>query len=120
MPMVVVADVEAASRWFQDVLGVTSGHGGPEYEMLMDGEHLVAQLHRWEADEHPGLGDVSDPSRGNGIVLWFATDDLDAVLGRVEAGGATVVDGPLVNPSSRQREIWLRSPDGYVVVVSGR
>lgn len=41
-PMVVLADVEAGSKWFQDVLGLRSGHGGPEYEMLMDGDELVA------------------------------------------------------------------------------
>ena len=52
-PMIVLADVEAGSKWFQDVLGLTSGHGGPDYEMLLDGDSVVAQLHRWEADEHP-------------------------------------------------------------------
>lgn len=118
--MIVVADVEAASRWFQDVLGLTSGHGGPEYEMLLHGDVVVAQLHRWEADEHPHLGDASDPSRGNGVLLWFGTDDFDAVVRRAEQHRADVLDGPLENPNSRQREIWLCTPDGYVVVVSGR
>jgi predicted enzyme related to lactoylglutathione lyase len=117
--MLVLADVEAGSRWFQEVLGVTSGHGGTEYEMLLDGEVLVAQLHQWEADEHPHLGRRDEPSRGNGVVLWFATDDLDAVLARVAAAGATVLDGPLDNANSHQREVWLRGPEGYVVVVSG-
>ena len=117
--MIVVDDVEAASRWFQDALGLASGHGGPEYEMLMDGSDLVAQLHHWEADEHPHLGDPDEPSRGNGVALWFATDDFDAVLERVEASGAAVLEGPLVNPNSRQRELWMRGPEGYLVVVSG-
>lgn len=117
--MIVVSDVEATSRWFQDVLGLSSGHGGPEYEMLMDGDAVVAQLHRWEGDEHPHLGDPSEPSRANGVLLWFATDRLDEVVRRAEQHGADVLDGPLDNPSSRQREIWLRSPDGYTVVVAG-
>lgn len=117
--MMAVADVEAASRWFQNVLGLAPGHGGSEYEMLMDGSDLVAQLHRWEPDEHPHLGDPGEPSRGNGILLWFATDDFDAVLQRVEASGAIVLDGPLVNPNSRHREVWVRGPEDYVVVASG-
>lgn len=117
--MIVVADVEAASHWFQEVLGLVSGHGGAEYEMLMDGSDLVAQLHQWEADEHPHLGDPKDPSRGNGVLLWFATDDFESVLRRVEETRAVVLDGPLVNPNSRQREVWLRGPEGYVVVASG-
>lgn len=118
-PMMALREVEAASRWFQDTLGLRSGHGGSEYEMLMDGDELVVQLHQWEADEHPHLGNPDDPSRGNGLLLWFTTDDVDAVVGRAEAVGAHVLDDPLVNPNSGMREIWLRGPEGYTVVVAG-
>lgn len=118
-PMVALSDVEAGSRWFQAVLGVASGHGGPEYERLLDGGRLVAQLHHWDADEHPFLGDRTDPSRGNGVLLWFATDDFDAVMARVRAAGTEVLDGPLFNPNPRHFEVWLRGPEGYVVVVAG-
>jgi catechol 2,3-dioxygenase-like lactoylglutathione lyase family enzyme len=118
-PLIVVGDVEGASRWFQDVLGLTSGHGGPDYEMLMDGAELVAQLHHWEADEHPHLGNPDDPSRGNGILLWFQTDDFDATLSRVTTHDATILDGPLLNPNSGQREVWLEAPEGFVVVIAG-
>lgn len=118
-PMAVVPDVEAASKWFQDVLGLRSGHGGPEYEMLMDDDEIVMQLHRWEADEHPHIGNPDDPSRGNGLLLWFSTDDIDGVIARAESAKADVVDGPLTNPNSGLREIWLRGPEGYTIVVSG-
>lgn len=117
--MVVVDDVEAASRWFQDVLGVRSAHGGPEYEMLVDDDTIVLQLHQWEADEHPNLGDPTDRSRGNGILLWFAVSDIDDVIGRAGEHGARVLDGPLTNPNSGLREVWLAGPDGYVVVAAG-
>ena len=61
---------------------------------------MVAQLHDWEADEHPHMGSPSEPSRGNGVLLWFATDDFDGdgrvdlVLdGGVASGlGATTID----------------------------
>ncbi len=118
-PMVVVRDVAECSKWFQEVLGLSSGHGGEEYEMLMDGGELVMQIHRWEAHEHPHLGDESNPSRGNGVLLWFATDDFDALVTRVEAAQAKVLDGPLYNPNGRQKEIWLEGPEGYRVVVAG-
>jgi catechol 2,3-dioxygenase-like lactoylglutathione lyase family enzyme len=117
--MIVLADVEAGSRWFVDVVGLASGHGGAEYEMLLDGDQLVAQLHQWEADEHPHLGDPDEPSRGNGVLLWFGTDDFDAAMTRVEANGVEIVDGPLVNPNAKQREVWLRGPEGYLVVIAG-
>jgi hypothetical protein len=117
--MIVLDDVEAGSRWFCTVLGVTSGHGGPDYEMLMDGDELVAQLHHWGADHHPHLGDHDDPSRGNGTLLWFAVDDFDGVVGRAVALDAEVLDGPLFNDNAGQHEIWLRGPEGYAVVVAG-
>src|SRR5262245_6252016 len=118
-PLIAVADVEAGSRWFQQVLGLTSGHGGPDYEMLLDGGEIAAQLHQWEADEHPYIGNPGEPSRGNGVLLWFWTDDFDAALGRVQAHDVTVLDGPLFNPNSRNREVWVRGPEGYVVGVAG-
>ena len=36
--MLQVTDVAAASRWYQDVAGFVSGHGGDEFEMLFGGE----------------------------------------------------------------------------------
>ncbi len=118
-PMIVLSDVEGGSRWFCDVLGLTSGHGGPEYEMLMDGDEMVAQLHDWEADEHPHMGDPEIPSRGNGVLLWFATDAFDEVVNRVRQTGAEILEGPFTNPNAHHREIWLRGPEGYTVVVAG-
>ena len=87
--------------------------------MLLDGDALVAQLHKWEAHEHPHLGDPADPSRGNGVLLWFGTDSFDALLERVDTHRAATLDGPLDNPNSGLREIWLRGPEGYTVVVAG-
>jgi len=118
-PMIVVREIQACSRWFQEVLGLRSGHGGDEYEMLMDGDEMVMQLHPWEVHGHPHLGDESNPSRGNGVLLWFATDDFDALVARVHRANATILDGPLYNASGRQHEIWLEGPEGYRVVVAG-
>jgi catechol 2,3-dioxygenase-like lactoylglutathione lyase family enzyme len=119
-PMIVVHDVEATSAWYQRALGLSSGHGGPEYEMLMSGDRLVLQLHRWESHEHPHLGEPDLRPLGNGALLWFETDEFDAVLRRIREAGATVLDGPLVNPNAQHREVWLRDPNGYKVVVASR
>ena len=118
-PMIAVQDVEACSTWFESVLGLRSGHGGTEYEMLMDGEDLVLQLHRWDVDEHPLLGDPHDATRGNGILLWFATNDIDHVVSRATDLGVRILDGPLFNPNAQQVEIWIEGPEGYRVVVAG-
>lgn len=116
-PMIAVADVAAASTWFQNSLGLVSAHGGDDYEMLMSADQLVLQLHEWDAHEHPLFGDPSGSSRGNGVLLWFASDDLAALVERIDA--ADVLEGPLFNPLAHHHEVWLRGPEGYVVVVAG-
>lgn len=87
-PMIAVADVPASSRWYQQVLGATSGHGGAEYEQLLVDGQLIMQLHEHETGHHHGtIGDPAQP---------------DVHL----------------NPNAGHREIWLRDPDGYLVVLA--
>jgi catechol 2,3-dioxygenase-like lactoylglutathione lyase family enzyme len=119
-PLIAVHDVEASSAWYQTVLGLQSGHGGPEYERLMSEPRIVMQLHRWEAHEHPHLGEPDRKPYGNGVLLWFQTDDFDATLARIESARAIILEGPMVNRNANHREIWLRDPNGYKVVVAGR
>lgn len=118
-PMIAVRDVEASSRWYQAVLGGESGHGGAEYERIVCGGDFVLQLHDWNAHEHPHLGQEDKRPWGNGVMLWFRTVQFDEVLERIRAAGAEVLEGPQVNPNANHREIWLRDPDGYVVVIAG-
>jgi catechol 2,3-dioxygenase-like lactoylglutathione lyase family enzyme len=123
-PLISVTDVERSSRWYQQLLGCQSGHGGDEYERLMDGETLVMQLHRFEVEHHHGrIGDPDARPYGNGLALWFETDDFDAAVARAGAIGADVDRPPHRNPPDgpggpAHREIWLRDPDGYVVVLA--
>jgi len=78
-PLICVSDVEASSRWYQELLGLTSGHGGNNYKRLNAGDRLVLQLHRWDVEhDHGPLGDQSLRPYGNGVVLWFELDDFDA------------------------------------------
>jgi catechol 2,3-dioxygenase-like lactoylglutathione lyase family enzyme len=54
------------------------------------------------------------------VLLWFETDDFDAAVARARALGAQVLEEPHENPNAGHREIWLRDPDGYVVVIAGK
>lgn len=117
-PMIGVADVPATSRWYQQVLGLSSGHGGPEYEQLMTGDALALQLHRWDAHEHH-LGDPARKPWGNGVLLWFHESEVEQAWARALGHGAEVVEALHVNPLAHHREFTLRDPDGYLVVVSG-
>ena len=118
-PLIAVSDVEASSRWYCQVLGCSSGHGGREYERIMDGDQFVLQLHDWNADEHPHLGDESDTPWGNGVLLWFRVEDFDGAVARARELGAEILEGPQYNERARHDELWLRDPDGYVVGLAG-
>jgi catechol 2,3-dioxygenase-like lactoylglutathione lyase family enzyme len=119
-PLIAVRDVVASSRWYQRLLGCQSGHGGHEYERLVDrAGDLILQLHRWDAHDHPHLGDAAIAPVGNGVLLWFEVEDFAAAVAGVGALSARVLEGPRVNPNAHHREIWLRDLDGYVVVLAG-
>jgi catechol 2,3-dioxygenase-like lactoylglutathione lyase family enzyme len=125
-PLLCVHDVEASSAWYQRLLGVTSDHGGPAYERLVaPGGELILQLHAFEVEHHHGQ--IADPSvrpYGNGALLWFEIDDFDAAVERVGELGAEIVLAPHRNPPEGEpggpahREIWLRDPDGYAIVLA--
>jgi catechol 2,3-dioxygenase-like lactoylglutathione lyase family enzyme len=117
--MIGVRDVPAASAWYQAVLGAAGGHGGGEYEQIFVDGAMVLQLHLLtEGHHHGGIGDPAAPL-GNGVALWFETDDLDAAVGRVRDAGAEIVTDLHRNPKAGHREIWLRDADGYLVVLAG-
>jgi catechol 2,3-dioxygenase-like lactoylglutathione lyase family enzyme len=117
-PLISVADVEASSRWYQAALGATSDHGGPEYERLVVDGVLVLQLHRIEIGHHHGtIGDPGQPV-GNGVAVWFEADAFDAVVRRIRALAPEIVADVHVNPNAGHRELWVRDPDGYLVVVA--
>ena len=115
--MLVVRDVPVSSAWYQRLLGLTSGHGGDQFEMLMDGNELVLMLHHFDAKEHPSIADSSGTKAGAGVLLYFYADDVDAAYGRALEMNAEVVDEPHVNEIARQYEFSLKDPDGYALTV---
>lgn len=117
--MLVCDDVAASSRFYCDVVGLESGHGGDEYEQLFHDGELVMQLHDTsEEDDHGALADLS-VRRGNGVLIWFEVADFDAAVERARAAGVPVVRDVAVNPNAKQREFWCNDPDGYTLVLAG-
>ena len=98
--LIVVKDVEESSKFYQYLLQCESGHGESEYEMLMFEGELVLQLHAQDTHDHPGMFD-HDPPLGNGILLWFRTDDFDAAVKRVISLNAEIVTEPHINPNAQ-------------------
>jgi catechol 2,3-dioxygenase-like lactoylglutathione lyase family enzyme len=124
-PLLAVDDVEATSEWFRRLLGARSDHGGPDYERLVDDDgRLILQLHRWEVEHHHGsLGEPDVRPLGHGVLLWFEVEDFDAAVTRAQELGARIELGPVRNPPDgpggpAHRELWLRDPHGYAVVLA--
>jgi catechol 2,3-dioxygenase-like lactoylglutathione lyase family enzyme len=122
-PLICVRDVEASSRWYQQLLGCKSDHGGREYERLVKDGRLILQLHSWHVQHHHGpIGDEKK-AHGNGVLLWFSIEDFDAAVARAGQLKAEVILPRHRNPPDgiggpNHWEIWLRDPDGYGVVLA--
>ncbi len=123
-PLICVTDVPRASEWYRAVLGLVSDHPTPDhphratYERLASDGRLVLQLHLAEQEDHHGRLADPDVPLGNGVAVWFEVADFDAAVERVRGTDARVQTEPHRNPNSTAREIWLRDPDGYLVVLA--
>jgi len=120
-PLIAVKNVRASSRWYVELLGADPL---PEhihrdvYDRIFSSGRLVLQLHAWDEENHPNLVNANAAPPGHGVLLWFEVDDFDTVVKRARALQAEIVLEPHVNPSPQHREMWLRDPDGYVVVIA--
>lgn len=123
-PLIAVTDVEASSRWYQQVLGCQSAHGGPEYEKLVSKGVLILQVHRFEVGhDHGPIGNIEDKPYGNGVLLWFEPDDFDAAVARIAKMKADVIQPRHRNPTDGEGgpnhwEVLLGDPYGYQVVLA--
>ena len=116
--MLVVRDVVETSQWFQKALGLTSGHGGDQFEMLMADGQAVLYLHHDGPAEHPTLPASLGTEPGKGVLLYFYVEDVDTVYHRAVQHAATVLDEPHDNPLAHTREFSLRDPNGYGLTVA--
>ena len=120
-PLIAVRNVRASSRWYAELLGADTLPDHPHREMydrIRRSGRLLLQLHAWDTEEHPNLVNADAAPPGHGVVLWFQVDDFDSAVERARRFEAAIIEEPHFNPAPRHRELWLRDPDGYVVVVA--
>lgn len=122
-PLLAVADVARSRAWYTRLLGARklpeekSDHDHM-YNRLYDGDSLILQLHVWDEEEHPNLVREGTTKVGHGVLVWFEVDDFDAAVARAREMNAEIVQDVHRNPAPSHYELWLRDPDGYVVVVA--
>ena len=120
-PLVAVRDVRASSHCYGELLGadpLPDLEHRDVYDRISCSGRLVLQLHAWDREDHPNLVDADAAPAGHGVLLWFQVDDFDVAVERARRLRVEIIEEPHINPAPQQREIWLRDPDGYVVVIA--
>lgn len=117
-PIIAVKNVEASSTWYQSLFGCKSMHGGNTFDILVDemGDVLLC-LHHWGDHGHPTMQDPA-VMRGNGLILYFRTDNMQGIRKNVENMGWPVEEDIHLNPNSTKKEFSLRDPDGYYLTIT--
>jgi catechol 2,3-dioxygenase-like lactoylglutathione lyase family enzyme len=119
-PMLIVSDLEASAKFYQEALGFKHifsmpGPGGtPALVHLrwMKYADLLISL--------PRDGRQIPEPRGAGVALSFQmlerfNGSVDALVEQAKANGAIIVSGPLDRPWN-VREVTILDPDGYRLV----
>ena len=120
-PLIAVRDVRASARWYGTLLGADSlpDHAHRDfYDRVYAAGRLVLQLHAWDKENHPNLVNANAAPVGHGVLLWFGVEDFDGAVAHSRELQAEVILDAHFNPAPQHREMWLRDPDGYVVVLA--
>jgi catechol 2,3-dioxygenase-like lactoylglutathione lyase family enzyme len=116
--IIAVADVAKSSKWYQDLLGLISNHGGDSFEMLAnENGKVIFCLHRWGEHDHPTMKDPSN-SVGNGLILYFRVSDLKKVWDKATKLNLDIEQEPHLNNNSGQKQFTMRDLDNYFLIIS--
>ena len=118
-PIIAVKDVEASSKWYQQVFECRRVHGGSETfaVLVSENDEVLLCLHKWEEHLHPTMKNPGI-TPGNGLILYFRTENMDAIRQNVEEIGSIIEEDIHLNPNSLKKEFSLRDPDGYFLTIT--
>lgn len=115
-----VANVAASLAWYQKLLGfpVVAPHHTYFGQLIGTDGTVLLCLHEWGHHDHETLMSPENGRAGNGLLLFFRTDDFDAVLQRARSLVDEFEEAPNRNPNTGTLEFSLRDPDAYFVTIS--
>lgn len=117
-PIIAVKDVDASSIWYQSVFGFKNTHGGDTFVVLVsENDEIIICLHKWGEHGHPSMTNPNI-TPGNGLILYFRTENMNAIRQNVEKKGYPVEEEIHLNPNSKKMEFSLRDPDGYYLTIT--
>ncbi|MEM7017361.1 MAG: VOC family protein [Pseudomonadota bacterium] len=114
--MLFVPDVEATSKWYQNFLGVDSGHGGPEFEMLLSEGNLFLQLHLIEPGHHDHEV-ATDGPLGHGVVVVIYVNDAETLFHKARSIGLEILLEFQFNEVANMHEFVVRDLNGYSLMI---
>jgi len=115
-PIIAVRDIEKSAQWYEQVFNFR--RKGKDLAILYsEEEEIVLCLHPWEMDNHPTMRN-REISPGNGLMLYFKTDKLEAIRENAEKAGAKIEEDIHVNPNPNKKEFSIWDPDGYFIIVT--
>jgi len=82
--IIAVKDVESSSKWYQSVFDCRSLPGGKEFDVLVsENDEILICLHKWGEHHHPTMT-YPGMAPGNGLILYFRTENMYAIRKNVE------------------------------------
>ncbi len=85
--------------------------------LVSENDQVLICLHNWGVHEHPTMTNPSI-TPGNGLILYFRTENMNLIRQNVEKIGGSVEDDIHLNPNSMKKEFSLRDPDGYYLTIT--
>ena len=112
-PYFPVADVEQAASQYERVFGFTreySAGSPPEFAILSrDGQSIMLRL------VPSASGITPNEKQGGTWDVFFWVRDAKALYAELQASGAEVVYGPIVQQAYQMEEFAVRDREGYVL-----
>lgn len=112
-PYFPVPDVAASAAHYAKVLGFQTEYtaGDPPEFAIVTRDRLGIMLKRVD----PATTIVPNESQNGTWDVFFWVTDVHALFDELQAAGATIVYGPVLQPSYRMMEFAARDHDGYVL-----
>ena len=112
-PYFPVADVGRSAQYYERVLGFRSEYsaGAPPQFAILSRDGLSVMLRLVPAPERIRPNET----QGGTWDAFFWARDVRALHAELQASGAEVVYGPLVQEAYRMLEFAVRDPDGHVL-----
>ena len=115
-PSFTVNDIERSLAFYRDVLGFVVKERWEEDGVLHGVELVAGSVTFWLAQDDWKKG--RDRVKGQGFRLYCGTaQDLDALAGRIEARGGTLLE-PVKDQPWGGREFAVRDLDGFTITIA--